>query len=161
MFKDVLIAIDLAEPGSWARALPVAVQICKDWSARLHVVTVAAEVNMQVASFFPGDANERLLEQTATELQNWIREHVTAGIEVHRLVGQGSIHREIIAAATEYGLHITEKALSLSDLYNADEIWLSNAMVELLPVSSIDGIAVNRGARWREILSLYKQRTET
>jgi nucleotide-binding universal stress UspA family protein len=99
MFKDVLIAIDLAEPGSWARALPVAVQICKDWSARLHVVTVAAEVNMQVASFFPGDANERLLEQTATELQNWIREHVTAGIEVHRLVGQGSIHREIIAAA--------------------------------------------------------------
>lgn len=99
MFKDVLIAIDLAEPGSWARALPVAEQICKDWSARLHVVTVAAEVNMQVASFFPGDANERLLEQTATELQNWIGEHVTAGIEVHRIVGQGSIHREIIAAA--------------------------------------------------------------
>lgn len=99
MFKNVVIAIDLAEPGSWARALPVAVQICKDWSARLHVVTVAAEVNMQVASFFPGDANERLLEQTATELQNWIREHVTADIEVHRIVGQGSIHREIIAAA--------------------------------------------------------------
>lgn len=99
MFKNVVIAIDLAEPGSWARALPVAAQICKDWSARLHVVTVAAEVNMQVASFFPGDANERLLEQTATELQNWIREHVTADIEVHRIVGQGSIHREIIAAA--------------------------------------------------------------
>jgi nucleotide-binding universal stress UspA family protein len=99
MFKNVVIAIDLAEPGSWARALPVAAQICKDWSARLHVVTVAAEVNMQVASFFPGDANERLLEQTATELQNWIREHVAADIEVHRIVGQGSIHREIIAAA--------------------------------------------------------------
>ena len=99
MFNNVLIAIDLTEPGSWARSLPVAVQICKDWSAKLHVVTVAAEVNVQVASFFPGDANERLLEQTATELQNWIREHVPAGIEAHRIVGQGSIHREIIAAA--------------------------------------------------------------
>jgi len=99
MFNNVLIAIDLSEPGSWARSLPVAVQICKDWSAKLHVVTVAAEVNVQVASFFPVDANERLLEQTANELQNWIREHVPAGIEAHRIVGQGSIHREIIAAA--------------------------------------------------------------
>lgn len=99
MFKNVLIAIDLGEPGSWARALPVAVQLCKDWSATLHVVTVAAQVNVQVASFFPEDANERLLAQTATALKDWIREHVPAGIEVHRIVGQGSIHREIIAAA--------------------------------------------------------------
>lgn len=99
MFKNVLIAVDLSEPSSWARALPVAVQMCKDWSARLHVVTVAAEVNVQVASFFPEDANEQLLEQTAADLQNWIREHVPAGIEVHRIVGQGTVHREIIAAA--------------------------------------------------------------
>jgi nucleotide-binding universal stress UspA family protein len=99
MFKNVLIAIDLSEPGSWARALPVAVQLCKDWSARLHVVTVAAEVNVQVASFFPEDANKRLLEQSVVDLQKWVGEHVPAGIEVHRVVGQGSIHREIIAAA--------------------------------------------------------------
>lgn len=99
MFKNVLIAIDLSEPGSWARALPVAVQLCKDWSARLHVVTVAAEVNVQVASFFPEDANKRLLEQAVVDLQKWVGEHVPAGIEVHRVVGQGSIHREIIAAA--------------------------------------------------------------
>ena len=99
MFNNVLISIDLTEPGSWARALPVAVQICKDWSARLHVVTVATEVNVQVASFFPEDANERLLEQTAADLRCWIGEHVPAGIEVHQIVGQGSIHREIIAAA--------------------------------------------------------------
>ena len=99
MFKNVLIAIDLSEPGSWVRALPVAVQLCKDWSARLHVVTVAAEVNVQVASFFPEDANKRLLEQAVVDLQKWVGEHVPAGIEVHRVVGQGSIHREIIAAA--------------------------------------------------------------
>jgi nucleotide-binding universal stress UspA family protein len=99
MFKNVLIAIDLSEPGSWARSLPVALQICKDWSARLHVVTVAAEVNVQVASFFPEDANARLLEQTAADLHNWIGEHVPGGIEVHQIVGQGSVHREIIAAA--------------------------------------------------------------
>ena len=99
MFKNVLIAIDLGEPGSWARSLPVALQICKDWSSRLHVVTVAAEVNVQVASFFPGNANSKLREQTAAELANWIREHVPAGIEAHAIVGQGSIHREILDAA--------------------------------------------------------------
>lgn len=101
MFKNVLIAIDLTEPGSWAQALPVAVQLCKDWSATLHVVTVAAEVNVQVASFFPANANEQLLEQTAAELQKWIAREVPPGVEAHRIVGQGSIHREIIAAAAK------------------------------------------------------------
>jgi nucleotide-binding universal stress UspA family protein len=101
MFKNVLIAIDLSEPGSWARALPVAVQTCKDWSARLHVVTVASEVNVQVASFFPQDANERLVEQVAADLKAWVAQNVPAGVEVHRIVGQGSIHREIIAAAEQ------------------------------------------------------------
>ena len=99
MFKNVLLAIDLNEPTRWARSLPVAVQTCKDWSARLHVVTVAAEVNVQVASFFPQDANRHLLEQAAADLQKWIGERVPPGIETHRIVGQGSIHREIIAAA--------------------------------------------------------------
>jgi len=80
---------------------------------------------------------------------------------IDQLVLAGVTRREIIAAAIEYGLHFTEKALPLADLLQADEVWLSNAMTELLPVASIDGKPARRGARWREIFSLYKQRTET
>lgn len=99
MFKNVLLAIDLTEPSSWARALPVALEICKSSPAALHVTTSAAEVNVQVATFFPADANEKLLTQAAADLQAWMREHVPAGIEAHRIVGQGTVYREILAAA--------------------------------------------------------------
>ena len=99
MFKTVLLAIDLVEPTSWARSLPAALAICKGSSAKLYVVTVASEVNMQVASFFPEDANQRLLTQAAADLHAWIGQHVPAGVEVHQIVAQGSVHREIIAAA--------------------------------------------------------------
>lgn len=99
MFKNVVLAVDLAEPSSWARALPVAIEVCKATSAKLYVVTVAGEVNVQVATFFPEDANERLIQQAVADLQRWIGEHVPAGIEVHQIVAQGAIHREIVAAA--------------------------------------------------------------
>lgn len=103
MFKSVVLAVDLAEPTSWARALPVAVGICRNSSAKLYVVTVAADVNVQVASFFPEDANERLQQQSVTDLKRWIGEHVPPGIEVHQIVAQGPVHREIIAAAEKVG----------------------------------------------------------
>jgi nucleotide-binding universal stress UspA family protein len=99
VFKSVVLAVDLAEPTSWARALPVAIEICRNSAAKLYVVTVAADVNVQVASFFPEDANERLQQQSVTDLKRWIGEHVPSGIEVHQIVAQGPVHREIIAAA--------------------------------------------------------------
>jgi nucleotide-binding universal stress UspA family protein len=103
MFKNVLLAIDLSEPGSWARSLPEALLICKASSAKLHVVTVAAEVNVQVASFFPADANDRLREQARADLTEWVRRHVPPEVAFDSIVGQGSIHREIIAAAEKVG----------------------------------------------------------
>ncbi len=77
------------------------------------------------------------------------------------LVLAGVTRRALMSTAIEYGLQVIEEAPPLTRLLEADEIWLSNAMVELLPVSSIAGQAVKRGTLWREIYSLYKQRTET
>lgn len=78
-----------------------------------------------------------------------------------KLVLAGVTRQQIIAAATEFGLLVTEEALPLERLMNADEIWLTNAMIELLPVSRINGQAIKRGTLWHKIHSLYKQRTET
>jgi nucleotide-binding universal stress UspA family protein len=99
MFHNVLLAIDLNEPTSWARALPAALEVCKPSAATLHVVYVAAEVNVQVASFFPADANEKLLAQAAADLNAWIRDRVPAGITAHPVVAQGNVYRGIMDAA--------------------------------------------------------------
>ncbi len=78
-----------------------------------------------------------------------------------KLVLAGITRRQLISTAIEYGLEIYEEALPLERLLTADEIWLSNAMVELLPVTAINRQPVARGTLWQEIHPLYKQRTET
>jgi nucleotide-binding universal stress UspA family protein len=101
MFKNILLAIDLTEPGSWARALPAALEAAKITGAKLHVVTVAPDVNAQVAPFFPNDVNERLRQKATDELAAWVKKNVPSATTVHQIVGQGSIYREILSAAKE------------------------------------------------------------
>jgi branched-chain amino acid aminotransferase len=76
-----------------------------------------------------------------------------------KLVLGGITRRALMATAIEYGLKVKEEALPLQRLYEADECWLSNAMIELLPIAGINARPLRRGARWEEIHSLYKQRT--
>jgi branched-subunit amino acid aminotransferase/4-amino-4-deoxychorismate lyase len=78
-----------------------------------------------------------------------------------KLVLGGITRQALMTTATAFGLKVEEKALPLEQLYSADEIWLSNAMVELLPVAWINTNAIKRGSRWQEIYHQFKQRTET
>ncbi|WP_020675511.1 aminotransferase class IV [Geopsychrobacter electrodiphilus] len=78
-----------------------------------------------------------------------------------KLVLGGVTRKALIATATEYGLKLKEEALPLERLYAANEVWLSNAMTELLPVASINAKPIKRATRWQEIHHLYKLRTET
>ncbi len=80
---------------------------------------------------------------------------------IDKLVLAGITRGQIISTAIEFGLQIAEEALPFEKLLKADEIWLSNAMIEILPVASIDGQAIKRGKLWQKIHPLYKQRTET
>ena len=80
---------------------------------------------------------------------------------VSKLVLAGITRREIISTAIEFGLQVAEEALPIERVIEADEIWLSNAMVEILPVACIDKQGVKLGKLWQKIHPLYKQRTET
>jgi nucleotide-binding universal stress UspA family protein len=101
MFKSILLAVDLNEPGSWARALPAALETARVTGGKLQVVTVAPDVNTEVAPFFPVDANEQLLKKATEELGAWVKKNVPAGTTVHAIVRQGNIYREILNAADE------------------------------------------------------------
>ena len=99
MFKNVLLAIDLNEPGSWKRALPVALQICKACSATLHVITVMPGINPSISPYFPDDANGKMIEKATGDLLSFVKKNVPAGQKVKDIIAQGSIYREILNAA--------------------------------------------------------------
>lgn len=103
MFKSILLAVDLNEPGSWARALPVALEVTRATGGKLHVVTVAPDVDMQVAPYFPADVNQQLHKKATAELGAWGKQNVPSGTAVELIVAQGSIYREILNAAARTG----------------------------------------------------------
>ena len=110
MFNSILLSVDLKEPGSWARALPAALQASKVMGAKLHVITVAPDVNTQVAPYFPADVNRQLKQKAAEDLDAWVTKNVPAGTAVTQIVAQGSIYREILTAAEGVGADLVVMA---------------------------------------------------
>lgn len=77
-----------------------------------------------------------------------------------RLVLAGITRQNIIGQAKKMGLRVHEKALSLKQLLLADEIWLTNSLIGILPVASIAGQTVARGTQWEKWQPANKLQTE-
>jgi len=59
----------------------------------------------------------------------------------------GGITRDLVVElARQHGLECREQALPVSDVANADEIWLSSSTRELTPVARLNGNPVGKGA---------------
>jgi nucleotide-binding universal stress UspA family protein len=101
MFQRVLLAVDLNDEASWRKALPAALDVCRQSGGSLHVVTVAPEVSPQIAGFFPPQAGRQVLEKTAADLRRFVAEQVPSDVRVQQIVAQGAIHHEIIAASDQ------------------------------------------------------------
>ena len=110
MFKDILLAVDLSEPGSWKRALPAALELCMASSAALHVISVLPAIDPRVSSYFPADANRKMLAEVADDLRGFVKQHVPAGVKVQDIVAQGKIYQEILAAAERIGADLVVMA---------------------------------------------------
>jgi branched-subunit amino acid aminotransferase/4-amino-4-deoxychorismate lyase len=46
----------------------------------------------------------------------------------------GIMRRQVLRAAATLGLRVEERALPLDELFAADEAFLSNSLIDLLPV---------------------------
>jgi len=110
MFKNILLAVDLGESGSWQRALPVALELCKASSAVLHVISVLPAIDSRVGAYFPADANKKMLEQAVGDLRDFVKQQVPAGVKVRDVVAQGTIYEEILAAAATLGADLVVMA---------------------------------------------------
>ena len=62
--------------------------------------------------------------------------------------------------AKAHGITMLEQAISLSELENADEVWLSSSTKEALPITRLNDLAVGTGkpgAVWQKMHRFYQQ----
>jgi D-alanine transaminase len=66
----------------------------------------------------------------------------------------------VLELAAKANITVVEQAVSEQQLRDADEIWVSSSTKEVLPVTTLDGVAVSSGvpgAVWQKIDALYQQ----
>lgn len=109
MFSDILLAVDLTEPETQAKAVGVAVEQAKAFGSRLHVVTVVPEFNSSlVAGFFPKDYGAQAMKGALEHLHDFCAKAIPSEVKVQHIVSHGTIYQEIVKAAeqTKCGLII-------------------------------------------------------
>lgn len=101
MFKHILLPVDLNSEDSWKKALPVAVENCKNFGATLHLIAVIPDVggHVAVAQYFPADYDDQILAQTRDELHAFSGREIPEGVKVQHIIAHGSIYKEILGAA--------------------------------------------------------------
>jgi nucleotide-binding universal stress UspA family protein len=104
MYKTVLLAIDLNEPSSWEKALPVAIAQAKSGGENLHLMTVVPDFGMAiVGSFFPADYEKTALAEADKALGAFVAANVPDDIKVAHTVAHGAIYKEVLAEAERIG----------------------------------------------------------
>ncbi len=99
-FKRILLPIELGEPSSWEKALPVALDMARKHGAKLDVLTVIPDVGLPVVgSFFPADFEEQARAKAGEELRKWLDENVPEDVDAEGHVSVGTIYHKIIRAA--------------------------------------------------------------
>jgi branched-chain amino acid aminotransferase len=68
------------------------------------------------------------------------------------LVLAGVLRRRVLQAAAYLGLSVAEQAISIDELFAADEAFLTNALIDILPISAVEGHPIRRGPRAERLL---------
>ncbi len=124
----------------------------------LYAANYARQSGAREALFF--DQEQNILEGTTSNLFALIDDRLITP-PAGTLVLDGIMRQQVINAATELGIKVDERKLSRVELNQAGEIFLTNSLIDILPISSIDGQTVNRGNHWKTILKTLLLRIET
>ncbi len=102
MFKTILVPIDLDDAGSWRKALPVAIELCRAGDGCLHVLSVVPPIASGMASeYLPQDYAQTQMSRRMAELTEFVAEFVPEAIDVRRRVVAGAVNEEIVKAGRE------------------------------------------------------------
>lgn len=100
MYKEILLAVDLGHPDTQDRAVSTALEYCRAFGARLHVITVVPDFGMSiVGSFFPAGYEQQALEQARDALHAFTAERLPTDLKAQHIIGHGTIYQEILRSA--------------------------------------------------------------
>lgn len=101
MYGNILVPIDLNEESSWKKALPTAVEYCKQFGARLHVMTVVPDLRNTLSAqlFFPPDFESKAVAEAKKQLGALVFRLVPKELKAEQSVAVGTIYREIVETA--------------------------------------------------------------
>ena len=74
----------------------------------------------------------------------------------------GVTRRVIIDLASSLGIKVAQEAVSVERLLNAEEVFITNSVIEIMPIASVDGRTVGAGSRGKvteRIAEGYKKLT--
>ncbi len=104
MYKDILLPVDLNHKSSWEKALPVALEYCRAFGARLHVMTVLPDFGMSiVGSYFPEGFESKHRDELNRQLHALVAENVPKDVNVQHIVAEGTPYKEILTTAEQIG----------------------------------------------------------
>ena len=75
------------------------------------------------------------------------------------LVLAGIMRRQVLEAAARLGLDSREAAISREELMQAEEVFLTNSLIDILPVTRIENQPVGGGRMWNSLLSAIATKT--
>jgi branched-chain amino acid aminotransferase len=72
----------------------------------------------------------------------------------------GITRRVVIELATALSIRVTERQIRLEELLNADEAFFTSSLIEMMPLTKVDGKTIGSGTRGRvseRLMSAYKE----
>ncbi len=100
MYDNILLTVDLSDDSSSVKALPTAVELARSHGGKLHVATVVPDMGSpMVGSFFPDGFEQRMVDETAAQLQALAKEKIPAELLGNLHVSSGTIYKEILRLA--------------------------------------------------------------
>lgn len=104
MFNNILLALDLGDPASYNRVLPVAQDLAERHNSKLHVLSVVPTYSMPiVGSFFPEDFEQNAVKAAKEKLSEILSVEARPSLSVKGHVANGAIYEEIIKGADALG----------------------------------------------------------
>ncbi len=101
MFANILLPIELSHPGSWEKALPMAVRMAGS-NGTLHVLGIVHDLGASmIASYLPPGFEESALRRMQTDLEAFIDKEVPKGVTAKALVHHGHVPEHVLVAADE------------------------------------------------------------
>ncbi len=104
IYSKILLPIDLGEPCTWEKPLPVVLNMVRNSGAHLDVLTVIPDMGMPVVgSFFPPDFEKKARSKAEEELQKWMAKYLPDDVDAEAWVSVGSVYHKIIKVAKRLG----------------------------------------------------------